>query len=69
MLKKKNIISIASLFMAVVMVILSGILPVSASENEIIDSSEKISNSLKEKLIDMNDEDLIAVSVWFSDID
>lgn len=78
MLRKKNIISAMCVFMAMLMVLLSVALPVSAeSENLTIDSmvqipvkpEDKIDSVLKEKMANATAEEKIPVAIWFEDID
>lgn len=70
MRNKKMICSLTSVFLAVLMIVLST--TISADSYDAVENLEpldKISDSLKNEMSKMGDDDKVVVSVWFSDID
>ena len=79
MLRKKSLYSLISVFIAVLMIVLSALSPVGAlsgtitnndtAQKPVTNISDKIDSVLKEKMAEASPEEKIPVAIWFSDID
>ncbi len=78
MLKKKNTISAMCVLMAMLMLLLSVALPVSAESEKLtadstvqipVNPEDKIDSTLKEKMSTASPEEKIPVTIWYTDVD